>query len=76
MMTYGAVDADRAALTVASYLARKLASIVPPRVGVMSCHANGMRKTFTPSDAKCWYWPVGGDTPVPENEPSVETLKS
>jgi hypothetical protein len=63
-------------LTVESYVDRKLELTVPPRVGVMSCHAKGIRKMLTPSDAKCWYCDDGGETPVPVKEPSVETVKS
>jgi hypothetical protein len=75
-MTYGAEDDDRAALTVASYVARKLELRVPPSVGVINCHPKGIRNTLTPSDAKCWYCHAGGVTPVPENEPLVYALKS
>jgi hypothetical protein len=54
MMTQGLVDAESAACTVASYRWKKLELMVPPSVGVMSCHAKGIRKMLTPSLAKCW----------------------
>ena len=34
------MEADKAACTVASYLAKKEDDIIPPRVGVMSCQAS------------------------------------
>jgi hypothetical protein len=52
MITYGLVEADSAVWTVASYFEKKLDEMLPPRVGVISCHANGTRKTLTPWLAK------------------------
>lgn len=38
-MTYGLVEAERAAFTVASYIEKNVSLIEPPKVGVISCHA-------------------------------------